>query len=309
MKLLNFSVGGERRLGFSLDEASVADLGGAAAAVGSDIDLPVDLLELVCSGAAVQNDIAQIVSRAQQVSDRAGWSWTLSDVTPHFPFRPRKNIIRAGGNSGTMCGVKKPEPARRGPGMWSFIGGLRYYTKSPTSVLDPSAAISWPLDLTEQVFAEPQLAIVVGDEIHYATPDEAQRAIFGYAVSTDLSGFDLKIKHGQWDKAVSLDTFFPWGPFIVTSDEIDEPERLGIRLRLNDEVVIVGSTGDTILPIGEMLSQLSMGIRLEAGDVLLLGTPECVGFGAQPERWLRAGDRVESEIDGVGVIVNTVAPN
>lgn len=309
MKLLNFSVAGQHRLGFSLDEASVADLAGAAAAVGSDIDLPVDLLDLIRGGSTLQNEVARIVDRAQEIPDRAAWSWTFSDVTPHYPYRPRKNVIRAGGNSGSMCGVQKPEPARRGPGMWSFSGGLRYYTKAPTSVLDPLAAISWPVALTEQVYAEPQLAIVIGEDVHYSTPDEALRAVFAYAVSTDVSSFDLKIKHGQWDKAVSLDTFFPWGPLIVTTDEIDDPQRLDMRLRLNNEVVISGSTGDTILSIGEVLSQLSMGMLLEAGDVVLLGTPECVGFGAQPERWLRSGDRVESEVEGVGVLVNTVIPH
>ena len=132
--------------------------------------------------------------------------------------------------------------------------------------------------------------------------------IFGYAVATDLSALDLRIKHGQWPKAGSLDSFFPWGPMIVTRDEVPDPDDLDVRLELNGDTCIQGSTADALLSVGEMLAEISTGILLEPGDVLLLGTPENMGFGHSPERWLSDGDTVTSTIEGIGSISNSVRP-
>jgi 2-keto-4-pentenoate hydratase/2-oxohepta-3-ene-1,7-dioic acid hydratase in catechol pathway len=164
------------------------------------------------------------------------------------------------------------------------------------------------MKVTQQVYAEPQLAIIIGARTSYADPTEALANVFGYAVATDVSSLDLRIKHGQWPKAGSLDSFFPWGPTIVTRDDVPNPDALEVRLELNGETCIQGVTSDALRSVGEILSEISTGILLDPGDVFMLGTPEKIGFGRSPERWLVDGDTVTSTIEGIGSITNPVRP-
>lgn len=307
MRLCTFSAGGERRLGVLSDDATIVDVRAAAEDRGAAAPAG-DLRTLLEGGPGAVEDVRPLLDAAAQRPD-APWCHAVADVTLHHPYRPRKNVIKAGGNSRLACGAAKDAPGvELPPGRWLKGFPVRYHTKAPTSVLDPGRPVTWPSTVTSQVYAEPQLAVVVGETTSYVTPDEALRRVAGYAVATDVSSFDLKLKHGQWPKAVSLDSFFPWGPFVVTRDEVPEPDALAVQLTLNGEVAISGSTADALLPVGEMLAQISFGIRLDPGDVLLLGAPECVGFGADPARWLAAGDVVTSTIEAVGSISNPAAP-
>ena len=307
MRLCTFSTGGSTHFGAIVGDR-VVDLVGAAGALGKATPAAGDLRGLIEAGTSATNAVREIVDAIDGQTD-ANWAWSLGDVTLHHPYRPRKNVIRAGAN------VRRPK-ANEGdgpaavtlpPGRWLRGFPIAYYTKAPTAVLDPEQAISWPTSLTQQVYAEPQLAIVVGGVISYASPDEALENVFGYAVATDVSALDLRIRHGQWPKAGSLDTFFPWGPAIVTRDEVGD-EALEITLDLNGLTVLRASTADSLLSVGEMLAEISTGIRLDPGDVLMLGVPEVIGFGQSPTRWLGAGDRVTSTVAGVGSITNPVQP-
>jgi 2-keto-4-pentenoate hydratase/2-oxohepta-3-ene-1,7-dioic acid hydratase in catechol pathway len=308
MKLCTFSSGGEARIGASFDDTSVFDVAAASTAAGHDLGGIGNLRQLFEAGSAF---LADVRSALETVKDRddVPWRLTIDEVRLHHPYRPRKNVIRAGNNSRTMCGVPKATSGgvELPPGRWQGSRPIRYYTKAPTAVQDPGAPVAWASSLTTEVYAEPQLVIVVGQDMSYVSPDEALSRIAGYSVATDITSNDLKIKHGQWVKAASLDTFFPWGPFIVTADAVADPDRLAVSLRLNESDVISGSTGDAILSVAGMLSELSFGIRLEPGDVLMLGAPECVGFGQSPARWLLDGDVLTSEIEGIGSLSNTVS--
>jgi 2-keto-4-pentenoate hydratase/2-oxohepta-3-ene-1,7-dioic acid hydratase in catechol pathway len=307
MRLCTFSIGGEHRLGAGTDESRIVDV--ATAAKELDHEVPAeDLRSLIEAGPEA---IAAVGELLGAVGDRADANWIhgVDQVTLHNPYRPLKNITKAHGNSKLACGKpREGAPIVLPPGRW--LGGfpIRYHTKAPTAILDPGAPIVWPSELTSQVYAEPQLAIVIGEKIHYAEPEEVAGKIAGYAVATDVSSEDLKTKHGQWPKAVSLDSFFPWGPFVVTADEIDDADALDVSLELNGSTAISANTSETLIPIAEMLAELSLGISLDPGDVLMLGVPECLAFGEEPPRWLRAGDTLTSRIEGVGTLSNPVAP-
>ena len=298
MRLCRFSVEDNEVIGFMFGDDRVAGLQTAATAAGLDAPDVADLRELVIAGHEAWDAARAIVDAASSLDSSAGWSWSADQVKLHHPYRPRQNMLRCGGNSRLSGGVAKVEP----------IPKISYYTKAPTSVLDAGEPISWPTNLTNQVYAEAQLAIVIGHSISFATPDEALASVFGYAVATDVGPYDLMLKHGLYDKPVSLDSFFPWGPALVSADDVDDPDNLAVSLRLNGETVIDGSTSDALLSIGEMLSELGTGTTIRPGDVVIFGAPEVLGFGQSPERWLRNGDVVESTIEGVGSITNPVAP-
>jgi 2-keto-4-pentenoate hydratase/2-oxohepta-3-ene-1,7-dioic acid hydratase in catechol pathway len=305
MRLCRFSPDGTPRLGAFAGDSTVVDVAASARALGRELPDVSDLPGLIEAGPDAWRAVAEVVDAAGGSLDSA-WAWNADQVTLHHPYRPRKNVVRAGGN------MPRPDDGSAAvtlpPGRWLRGFPIAYYTKAPTAVLDPGQPISWPARVATQVYAEPQLAVIVGGTLSFADPADVPERIFGYAVATDVSALDLKIKHGQWPKAVSLDSFFPWGPAVVTRDEIPDPDALAISLTLNGDRRIEGSTSATILSVAEMLAQLSTGITLEAGDVLLLGTPDVVGFGASPARWLEEGDTLTSTIEGVGSITNPVQP-
>jgi len=226
-----------------------------------------------------------------------GWSHPTESVALHAPYRPRQNIMIAGGNTRDDFVAERTKNGRP---------MLRYHTKAPSATVDPGQPLSWPRQLTSQVHAEPHLAVIIGAHVSYITPSEVLNHVFGFTVATNVNSYDLKRKHGQWDKAVSLDTFFPWGPVIATADEVDLAS-LCCRLWLNDGMALSGGAESGLLGTADILSEISFGMALEPGDVVLTGTAEGVGHGQLPERWLQDGDVVRSGIAGICEIENTVA--
>ncbi|SCK54722.1 2-keto-4-pentenoate hydratase/2-oxohepta-3-ene-1,7-dioic acid hydratase (catechol pathway) [Streptomyces sp. WMMB 714] len=150
---------------------------------------------------------------------------------------------------------------------------------------------------------EVELAVVIGRTARYLSSDEeASAAVAGYAVSNDVSerAFQLE-RGGQWDKGKNCETFNPLGPWLVTADEVADPQALGLRLWVNGELKQDGTTAEQIFPIAEVVRYLSQFMTLRPGDVINTGTPAGVAMGApEPKPYLRAGDVVELEIDGLG---------
>jgi 5-carboxymethyl-2-hydroxymuconate isomerase len=180
------------------------------------------------------------------------------------------------------------------------------FSKFASCLIGPEQEISWPSGLTEQVDWEAELAVVIGSTLRDAGEAEALDAVFGYTVANDVSARDLQFSDGQWMRGKSLDSFCPLGPAIVTADELPDPQTLRISARVNGETMQEASTGDMIFGIAEILSFCSRSITLEPGDLVLTGTPSGVGAFREPPVFLRAGDRVEVEVEGIGTLGNPV---
>jgi 2-keto-4-pentenoate hydratase/2-oxohepta-3-ene-1,7-dioic acid hydratase in catechol pathway len=131
--------------------------------------------------------------------------------------------------------------------------------------------------------------------------------VFGYTVINDLSARDIQFRHKQWYLGKSLDGTCPMGPWIVTADEIDDPQSLDLSTRVNGVVKQQSNTRDMIFPVAHQIAVLSRGITLEAGDVIATGTPSGVGFARNPPEYLGPGDEVACEIEGIGVLRNRIA--
>ena len=180
------------------------------------------------------------------------------------------------------------------------------FAKYPNTVIGPGEAIRIP-PITEQADYEAELAVVIGKAARNVSESEALDHVFGYTNANDVSSRDLQFSEGgQWTRSKSIDTFCPLGPFIATTDEIEDPQDLSIRCILNGEVMQDGTTQKMIFPVAELVSFLSRGMTLVPGDVIVTGTPPGVGSARDPQVWLKAGDEVTIEIGGLGTLTNPV---
>jgi 2-keto-4-pentenoate hydratase/2-oxohepta-3-ene-1,7-dioic acid hydratase in catechol pathway len=180
------------------------------------------------------------------------------------------------------------------------------FAKFPSSLVGPDAAIESPDGLTEQVDWEAELAVVIGRRIRHASAGEALDAIFGYTAANDVSARDLQFADQQWVRAKSIDTFCPVGPLIVTPDEFGDPQDKRVASRVNGDTMQDSTTAEMIFPVAEIVSFLSHACTLEPGDLILTGTPWGVGGFRDPPVFLKPGDTVEIEVEGVGVLANQV---
>ncbi|MEC8320010.1 MAG: fumarylacetoacetate hydrolase family protein [Planctomycetota bacterium] len=180
------------------------------------------------------------------------------------------------------------------------------FSKFPSNVVGPDDAVPMPLGESESDY-EAELAVVIGRRAWRVDEAGAMNHVLGYSCSNDLSARAFQFADGQWQRGKSCEGFCPLGPFIATVDEIADPHDLRIRLRLNDETVQDSSTNQLIFGIPALVAHLSSFVTLEPGDVILTGTPPGVGFARKPPIRLKSGDRMEVEIDGLGVLRNTMA--
>jgi 2-keto-4-pentenoate hydratase/2-oxohepta-3-ene-1,7-dioic acid hydratase in catechol pathway len=207
--------------------------------------------------------------------------------------RPRKNIFCMGRNYAEHAAERGAAPPDRPV----------FFTKPPSAVIGPGAPIVHHA-ITQALDYEVELAAVVGRGGRDFGADEALGHVFGYAVLNDVTARDLQKAHQQWFKGKSLDTFSPMGPVLVTADEIPDPQTLGIRLRVNGVTRQEATTGQMIFGVAQLLAALAAGMTLEPGDILATGTPS--GVAAATGAYLKVGDVVEAEIDGLGCLTNPV---
>ncbi|WP_407286673.1 fumarylacetoacetate hydrolase family protein [Streptomyces sp. BP-8] len=176
------------------------------------------------------------------------------------------------------------------------------FMKAPDTVVGPDDTVLVPRDSVKTDW-EVELAVVIGRTARYLESDEqALAAVAGYAVAHDVSERAFQIERGgQWDKGKNCETFNPLGPWLVTADEVPDPQALGVRLWVNGELKQDGTTADQIFPVAEVVRYVSQFMTLYPGDVINTGTPAGVAMGQpEPKPYLRAGDVVELEIDGLG---------
>jgi 2-keto-4-pentenoate hydratase/2-oxohepta-3-ene-1,7-dioic acid hydratase in catechol pathway len=179
------------------------------------------------------------------------------------------------------------------------------FAKFPNTLTGSNSTITWDTAVTRQVDYEAELAVIIGKTTKNCRESEALGAVFGYTCANDVSARDIQFSNAQLVRGKSLDTFCPLGPWIVTGDEIPDPDALKIQCRLNGSLMQDGHTSQMIFSVPRLISFLSRSFTLTPGDVILTGTPRGVGAFRNPPVYMKDGDEVTVEIEGLGRLVNT----
>lgn len=180
------------------------------------------------------------------------------------------------------------------------------FLKAPSAISSDLSYVLCPPHASKLDY-EVELAVVLGDTLHRASANEAARAILGYTLMCDYSEREWQLEHGgQWTKGKSYDSFAPFGPVLVSRDEIPDPNHLTLQLKVNGDLRQSACTSELIMPVADLLAYVSQFMTLQAGDVVSTGTPGGVGMGMNPPRYLRPGDTVEFGCDAIGWVQQTV---
>lgn len=179
------------------------------------------------------------------------------------------------------------------------------FLKLPSSICGPEADVLLPHEATQADY-EAELAVVISKGGYRIAPENWKQHVFGYTIVNDVSARGVQLATSQWTLGKSLPTFTPMGPVIVTAEEISDPHQLDIHLTLNGEVMQSANTSDMIFKIPELIAYISALVPLEPGDMISTGTPPGVGLGRNPQVWLKDGDEMVIEIDGIGTLRNRV---
>ena len=267
---------------------------------------PRDMLGVLDAGSALWDRL-----RAAAVTAKGGTALAGATLLAPIP-RPRRNVVCVGLNYKDH--VAESTSAKRTPVVPSDGKQPQWpalFSKQPATVIGPGAAILHSAPSSDQLDWEVELAAVIGTPGKDIAEDRALSHVFGYTIANDISVRDIQMRHaGQWFKGKNFDTHLPLGPWIVTADEFGEPNRgegRTLRLRVNGVQKQESQTGLMIFTVARIVSEVSRGMALEPGDVIITGTPSGVGFARIPPEFLKVGDVVEAEIEGIGVLRNTVA--
>lgn len=238
------------------------------------------------------------------ITARAGEAIPLDTVQLLSPIpRPRQDIVCLGMNYKAHL----EEAAGYDAGAFAKEKPVAvYFSKRVTEAVAPGGFIQSHRGLVERLDYEAELAVILGRTARNVKASEAGDYIFGYTIVNDISARDVQTGHKQWYFGKSLDGFTPMGPCIVTAEEIPFPPALVISARVNGETRQSSSTSLLINSIAEVLEELTAGMTLLPGTIIATGTPAGVGMGFDPPRFLKPGDVVECEIEGIGVLRNTV---
>jgi 2-keto-4-pentenoate hydratase/2-oxohepta-3-ene-1,7-dioic acid hydratase in catechol pathway len=271
---------GPPRLGI-VEGERVVDLTSAAA------DLPAEPARALDDAGGAEG-LAELAGRAE--------GRTLAEVELLAPVRPRKYLAIALNYADHIAesGMEAPEVPT-------------FFNKQATCVVGPGAGIHRPR-VSDKLDYEGELAVVIGRRCRHVPPEAAAEVIAGYTIANDVSVRDWQLRAMTMTIGKSFDTHGPLGPWLVTGDELGDPQALGIRTFVNDEQRQDGNTGEMVFDCFRQVAHLSEAFTLEPGDVIATGTPAGVGVSIQPfpEGLLRVGDSVRVEIDRIGELRNTV---
>jgi 2-keto-4-pentenoate hydratase/2-oxohepta-3-ene-1,7-dioic acid hydratase in catechol pathway len=251
------------------------------------------------------------VEMVELIQRGAGWAPAAPALPLHSvrllaPIIPRRNVFCVGWNYAEHFAEGK---AFRPAGAAQKIPEHpALFTKNPYAIIGPGAAIRHPAPISDQLDYEVELAVVIGSDGRDIAERDALDHVFGYTIGNDVSVRDVqRTWHGgQWFKGKNFDTHLPLGPWIVTKDEIPDPQVLRLVTRVNGATKQDSNTKHMVFPVARIIAELSAGLTLRAGDVILTGTPEGVGMGRTPPEWLKPGDTVELEIEKIGVLRNHI---
>ncbi|MEX2542956.1 MAG: fumarylacetoacetate hydrolase family protein [Trueperaceae bacterium] len=296
MKFLTYLRHDEERLAVvAPDRSRAIDVVSAGEALGA-FSVPRSMLELVTGGNDALNRVEDLLRRVEELPPEATIEPGGSVLAP-IP-RPRKNLF--------AVGLNYVRHTREFTGSDRLPDDPIIFTKAPTSVVGPNVAIELRPDLSSQVDYEGELGVVIGRRGRDIPAERAEEHIFGYTIINDVTARDLQKRTSQWFLGKSLDTFCPMGPYLVHKSAVGWPVKLGLRTIVNGEVRQDSNTELLYFDIPTLIATISAGITLEPGDVIATGTPEGVGMGFDPPKFLMAGDVVEIEIEGLGALRNPV---
>jgi 2-keto-4-pentenoate hydratase/2-oxohepta-3-ene-1,7-dioic acid hydratase in catechol pathway len=296
MRLLMFRNGAGRRLGVLRGAGEVVDLADLAAAAGAPAP-PADILALIDEGDAGLERVTALLERPEAARATRPLS-ELQVLAPLDP--PRGNVVAIGRNYAKHAA----EGARvRG----AEVEPPTIFTKAITSINGPYGDIPFFPDVSQQIDWEVELGVVIGRGGVNIPREGALEHVFGYTAVNDITARDIQRGWGgQFFKGKSLDGSCPSGPWVVTRDEIPDPQALQLRLLVNGDVKQDANTRDMIYAVDAIISWVSIGMTLSPGTLIATGTPEGVGFARQPPEFLRPGDVVEAEVECVGTLRNRV---
>ncbi|CAB3835774.1 MAG: FAA hydrolase family protein [Achromobacter sp.] len=286
------------RLG-ALAEGYVIDLALLGAAGG--VALPDDMLAFIDLGPVA-------VAQAARLMEAYRGAWPVGTALPQenvkllAPIpRPRKNIFGIGLNYVEHVA----ESSRTLDTSADLPKQPVIFSKPPTTVIGPGDPIEHNAKITQQLDWEVELAVIMGRRASRVAEADALSYVFGYSVMLDMSARDCR-RAGQWIYSKGQDTYAPFGPCIVTADEIPDPQVLDLWLTVNGEKKQGSNTRHMLFKVPFLISDISAGITLEPGDIIATGTPEGVGAGRKPQEWLWPGDVVVACVEGIGTLRHPV---
>jgi acylpyruvate hydrolase len=286
VKLLTFTVDGKTRPG-ALKGDRVVDLAAAGLPAGPH----GGLIEIARGGDAM-------VERARKaMNDAKAKTYALKDVKIEAPIRRPGKVLAVGLNYIDHCKEANlpvpPEPV--------------LFTKWSTSVCGPYDDVHLPAVAAKEVDYEVELGVVIGKRATNVSEKDALRYVMGYTAVNDVSARDQQFANAkQWDRGKSFDSFCPWGPYIVTRDEVPDPHVLQVRTILNGKEMQNSNTKNLIFNVNKIIAYASQSTTLEPGDLIPTGTPFGVGFSRKPPVFLKDGDVCECEVEKVGSVKNRI---
>jgi 2-keto-4-pentenoate hydratase/2-oxohepta-3-ene-1,7-dioic acid hydratase in catechol pathway len=268
------------------------------------------MLTFIANYQEARQDVQEILNRVAgrrfsevKTFSAIGAVHELSEVQLAAPIpRPHKNIMCLGLNYAEHARESAEARGRQA----SLPEDPVIFTKAPTTVNGPYSNIVIDPTVSEEIDWEAELAVIIGKGGKNIREEDALSHVFGYTILNDVTARDLQSRHKQYFKGKSIDGYCPIGPWIVTPDELPDPQNLPIRLLVNGVTKQEDNTSNMIFTIPKIIAVLSLGMTLEPGDIIATGTPSGVGFARNPPEFLKAGDVMETEIEGIGMMRNNV---
>lgn len=297
MKFLSYEYNNEEHYGI-LDDKNQAVIPMKTLLKELNKEVPEDLLGFIRTYSdSILDDLKSISSKFE------GKGIPLKDVKITAPIRyPRRNIFCLGKNYIEHAKEIKSIPT----GNLEIPEYPIYFSKIADPAIGNMDKIIIPKGYTDKIDYEVELAVIIGKDGKDISYENTEEYIFGYTIGNDITARDIQTKHIQWLKGKSLDTFTSIGPYIVHKSEIPFPVELNIMSKVNGEIRQNSNTRNLIFDIPTIISDLSKGLTLRAGDIILTGTPAGVGAGFNPPKFLKYGDVVECYIEKIGTLTNIV---
>ncbi len=273
------------------------------AALGAHLNLPLPgtMLDLIDAGRPA---LAALQSALDGLGDTppAGLSTAIANITFLAPIpRPRKNVFGIGLNY-TEHVAESAKALDTNP---DLPRQPVLFSKPPTAIIGPGDPILHDASMTQQLDWEVELAAIIGTRARRVARADALGHVFGYSVMIDVSARDNR-RAGQWIFSKGMDSFAPFGPVIVTADEIPDPHTLNLWLTVNGVEKQRSNTSHMLFKVDELIADISTGITLEPGDIIATGTPAGVGAGRDPQEWMWPGDTVAACVEGIGTLRHPV---